>query len=270
MDKIKDKIAKLLNMTVANGCSEDEQEVALKMASSLAAKNGIELEAMRPKDAPKIKATGKFRNEALKPHQAYCARAAAVLYGVECNSYNLGAGGVFFVGREDLIELTEQTMFWLFAQVERLYKEMLPRGMTQQRRAEFRKTFKAACAQRTYERAIHHMSDLRTNEATAQQAVGQNALVVRGYFETLSSEVLEYWNERHRKAEESRKTYQLRVDAYKQTLSPDQLKQYERDEKRRERNASKRVGRRGRSMPVGIGSEAGRAAGDRVQLRKEL
>lgn len=269
-DKIKDRITKLLNMTVANGCSEDEQEVALKMASGLAAKHGIELESMRPADAPPIKAKSKFTRESFKPHQAFCAQAAAALYGVECYPYNLGHEGLQFVGREDLIELAEDTMMWLFRQVEMLYKESLPRGMTQQRRAEFRKTFKAACAERTLHRANAHMHQLRTNEVVAKVSTGSNALVVAGYFNTLKQEINSYWKEREDQWALSAKKAQERVEAYKETLTPDQLKQYEQDEKRRKKADARRTGRRGRSIPMGIGSDAGYAAGDRVQLRREL
>ena len=75
-EQIRDRIRKLLNMTVANGCTEDEQETALRMASAMAIKAGIELDALRAKDAPKIKVKAKVRGDEMKPHQALCAIAA--------------------------------------------------------------------------------------------------------------------------------------------------------------------------------------------------
>ena len=91
---ILDRITKLLNMTTANGCTEDEQETALRMASAMAMKAGIELDSLRAKDAPKAKATARSKSQEFKPHQAYAAAAAAELYGIQCNVYDLGRGTV--------------------------------------------------------------------------------------------------------------------------------------------------------------------------------
>jgi folylpolyglutamate synthase/dihydropteroate synthase len=49
--KAKAKITKLLNMTVENGCSEDEQETAMAMAAAIATRLGIDLEAQRQHEA---------------------------------------------------------------------------------------------------------------------------------------------------------------------------------------------------------------------------
>ena len=227
------KIRKLLNMTVENGCTEDEQETALRMAASLAAREGIELSSLAK--APVKKATTKGHWQEFKPHQALAAHAAAVLYGVECNAYSLGAKGIMFVGREELIELAEETMFWLFRQVEELYKSSLPKGLSQRERAEYRKTFKAACAQRTYERALKVMRDMKT---TGGQT-GSTALVVTGYFDQLKAEQVAYWAERE------------------QQLTPEQRKLWEKKA-------------RSRSIPTGRGTRAGYQAGDHVKLRKIL
>jgi hypothetical protein len=108
-DKTTDKIRKLLNMTVANGCTEDEAESALRMAAGIAARAGIDLDSLRDKNMPKSKAKGKRMSQEYKPHQTFAAAAAAVLYGVECNFWDFGKSGIMFVGREGNIELTEQT-----------------------------------------------------------------------------------------------------------------------------------------------------------------
>ncbi len=50
--KAKERISKLLNMTVENGATEDEQANAIRLAAGIAARLGIEVEACRPKDAP--------------------------------------------------------------------------------------------------------------------------------------------------------------------------------------------------------------------------
>jgi hypothetical protein len=264
-DKIKDKISKLLNMTVENGCSEDEQETAMRMAAGMAAAAGIDLDSVHPAEAPKRKATYKYVRQEYKPHQAYCAQAAAELYGVECTIYNLGADGVNFVGREENIDLAEQTWFWLMRQVEWLYKQELPRGLTQTARAEFRKTFKAACAMRVKERAIKLMREIVLNDTNAQAATGHNALVVQGHFKTLYAEIEEYWNERMKPHEEAAKKREAELEKLKRE-NPAAYKAYK---KMLDKMSRPRM-RRGRSMPVGSGTNVGYAAGDRVTLRKEV
>lgn len=273
-DKIKDRISKLLNMTVKNGCTEDEQETALRMAASMAAQIGIELDSLRPKDAPKRKAKSKSINQEYKPHQALAAQAAAVLMGVECHAYNLGAHGLLFVGREELIEATEELMFWLFRQVEELYKQALPRGLSVSDRAQFRRTFKAACAERTLQRAHRAMRDIRETGAM-QQATGHNALVVAGHFDLLRSEVREYWAEIDREADEQVKRVEARRQQRIAQMTEEQrvayFKEEERERKANERRWAKSKGPRpGRSIPRGSGTRAGWEAGERVQLRKEV
>lgn len=279
-DPIRDRISKLLNMTTANGCTEDEQETALRMAAAMAMKAGIELDSLRPKDAPKPKAVGRRKNDELKPHQAYAAVAAAELYGIECNVYDLGRGGILFVGREELIELAEETMFWLFRQIESLYKTALPKGMTQARRAEFRKTFKAACAERTLQRARGYVFEIKRSEQMAQDETGHNALVVRGHFETLSEEIDEYWTNRFKLTPEQEAARAKRAEEYAEKMrkwreeNPEEAarmdKEAERQRKKEERAAARRKGRKQRELPRGIGTEAGWAAGDHVKLRKEV
>jgi len=272
-----DRIRKLLNMTVENGCSEDEQETALRMAANAAAKLGIELDSILAKDttAAKRKAIYKAHRQAFKIHQGLAAEAAAALVGIEVNVYNYGENGIAFVGREELIELAEEIMFWLFRQIEELYKQALPKGLSKSARGEFRKTFKAACAMRTRDRAYSHMASLKRNDVVAQEATGQNALVVAGYFETLAEETRDYWEEtlyapmriRREKAEAAE---QQRLALLPE---PERVKELERKAKEQAAAAKREArlkGPRGRSMPYGNGSTAGFAAGDRVKLRKEI
>ena len=279
-DPIRDRISKLLNMTTANGCTEDEQETALRMAAAMAMKAGIELDSLRAADAPKPKAVARNRSQELKPHQALCAVAAATLYGIECNVYNLGKDGIMFVGREELIELAEETMFWLFRQIESLYKTALPKGMTQARRAEFRKTFKAACAERTRDRAWEYMREIKRNERMAQEATGHNALVVQGHFQTLADEIDTFWTDRFKLTPEQEAARAKRAEEYAEKMrrwreeNPEEAarqdKEAERQRKKEERAAARRKGRKQRELPRGIGTNAGWAAGDQVKLRKEV
>lgn len=277
--KAKAKITKLLNMTVENGCSEDEQETAMSMAAAIATKLGIDLEAQRQSEptAAQRKAMKKAFNQEFKIHQTLAFQAAAELYGCELYSYNGGKSGLFFIGREENIELAEQTAFWLMRQVELLYKENLPRGLSQSVRAQYRKTFKAACAHRVYQRAISLMREMQMNNAAAQQATGQNALVVQDYFKTLRQENDAYWEptpEQKARAEERRLQIEAAETARRNALTPAQraLEDAERERERRkaERAAARRKGPRARTLPTGVGTNAGYAAGDRVKLRREV
>lgn len=269
IEKLKEKIRKLMNMTVENGCTEDEQESAMRMAAGLAARGGIELESIRQKDATAAqrKAIRKAVHQEFKIHQVFSAQAAAALYGCDLFLYSGGKGGLLFIGRDENIEMAEQTMFWLMRQVELLYKQYLPRGMTQSARAEYRKTFKAACAQRVYHRAVDLMHQMKNNEQAAREATGQNALVVKGYFEQLQQENADYWKptaeqeaaaERRRLAEEQRRAALSEADRAREDREAEKLR----------KKLMKRKGPRRRSMPVGNGTAAGYSAGDSVQLRK--
>lgn len=253
--KQKAKLSKLLNMTVENGCTEDEQESAMRMAAGIAARIGISLDSVAPAGQTEAqrKAIRKAMNQEFKIHQVLAAQAAAVLYGCEVYTYSGGKNGLFFIGREENVALTEQTMFWLMRQVELLYKQSLPKGMTQSARAEFRRTFKAACAHRVYQRAQQLMFKMRTDQAAAQEATGSNALVVQGYFDTLRKENEQYWlgtPEQQAAREAANKRYAERERAINK--------------------AAKRKGPRARTLPMGNGSNAGFAAGDRVKLREEV
>lgn len=277
--KAKAKIAKLLNMTVENGCSEDEQETAMSMAAGIATKLGIDLEAQRQKEptAAQRKAMRKAFNQEFKIHQVLAFQAAGELYGCDVYDYGGGKGGVFFVGREENIEMAEQTAFWLMRQVELLYKQNLPRGLTQSVRAQYRKTFKAACAHRVYHRAIALMREMRMNNSAAQSATGQNALVVQDYFKTLNQENSAYWDltpEQKARAAEQQRLRDEREEARRNALTPAERdaedREKERERKKEERAAARRKGPRARTLPTGVGTSAGYAAGDRVQLRREV
>jgi len=275
--KAKERIAKLLNMTVENGCSEDEAENAMRMAAGLAARVGISVEACRPAGEAKPKINEKRINRQMKVYESFCAEAAAVLYGVDCYAPNFGKNGFWFTGREENIELAEQTQLWLVRQVEQLYKQALPRGLSKRDRAEFRGSFKDACGERIYERARRMMRDMKTNERAAQEATGSNALVVAGYFETLKQEIKDYEDKKYfepmrlaaQKREEERiamlaaMTEEDRVDF----LAAEEAAR-NKPEKKTKVKAYKAP--RTRNPKRGSGTGAGWSAGDSVQLRQTI
>lgn len=265
--KLRDKISKLMNMTVENGCTEDEQETAMSMAAGFAARAGIELDSCRPAGAPKTVIKSKRNNLSFKMHQYLAARAAAVLYGAELYASDFGKNGVEFTGREDNVELAEQTMFWLMRQVELLYKQNLPRGLSQQVRAQYRRTFKEACALRVFNRAEQLMRQMRTDDRAAQAAVGGTALIVAHHFDVLKDEIRDYWDEKYKIGKYASEETQKRV-----ALAKTEAEQLEADylSGKKKRPKVKQYKMRTRTIRSGIGTAAGQAAADRVQLRKEI
>ena len=271
--KTKERIAKLLNMTVENGCSEDEAANAMRMAAGLATKIGIELDAVRPAGAPKPKIVEKRKYTLMKVYESFCAEAAAVLYGVDCYAPNYGKHGWWFTGREENVELAEQTMLWLVQQVEQLYKQALPRGLSKRDRANFRGSFKDACGERLYQRALILMRDMKTKDSAAQESTGSNALVVAGYFETLRNEIKEFDDEKYwapiRAAEAKRQ--EERTVLLASMSEADRVKFLEKEQKEREKAAAKPYkAPRTRNPKRGSGTQAGWEAGNRVQLRREI
>lgn len=273
-DKLIGKLRKLLNMTVENGCTEDEQESAMRMAAGFAARAGIEdqlerlkAEAREGTAQPKKKIKEKTFTQEFKIHQLLCAQAAGMLYGCKTYSYANGKGGIFFVGREENVESAEMTMFWLMRQVELLYKENLPKGMTQSARAEYRRTFKAACAHTVFKRAEELVYSMKYREEFAQESTGSTALAVLGYFEQLDKEIEDYWNPPEVKAHAE--AARVKEEQRRAGLTE---KERQREDREQEKRIKKILGRKGRrrTLPTGNGTYAGREAGDTVKLRKEV
>jgi len=285
ISKAKDKISKLLNMTVANGATEDEQANAMRLAAGIATRAGIELEACRPAGSVKPKIGRKGKPEQMKVYESYCAEAAAILYGVECRAPNYGKWGFEYIGREENIDLAEQTMLWLVRQVELLYKQHLPRGLSVRARAEFRGSFKDACANRVYFRAIELIREMKTNEKAAQSSTGHNALVVASHFDTLRGEIQDYYNESYqrsiaaseerRKLSEDRRANMLALMSESDRvtfLANEAATQaaWEKEANRKAKKARPYKEPRGRSMKRGSGTGIGLQAGDAVKLREEI
>ncbi len=276
---IKDKLAKLLAMANDKRGNEEEANTAMMMAASLAAKHNIDLKSIEGGDTKQAKIVQKRVRDEMTFTQYYAAHAAAALMGIRCYTYDNGKNGFEFTGRDDLIESASDVMLWLLSQIDMIYRGHLAKGLSQRDRAEFRKTFKPACARRVYERAALLMHEMKTNERAAQKATGHNALVVAGYFETLKEEIREFdrieakkWEltpeekAEHARREAAREArhQQWRLDNPKEAAAQD------RRDAREQRRWENRKPPKERQMPKGSGSKVGYQAGDRVKLRKEV
>lgn len=282
MSTVKEKLAKLLALANDKRGSEDEADTAMRMAAALAAKHGIDLKSVEGGNTKQVKIVAQRVRDEMTFTQYYAAHAAAKLMGVRCNTYDKGKRGFDFTGRDELVDNASDLMLWLLNQIDNIYRVHLARGLSQRERAEFRKTFKPACAKRVYERAEKLIDEMKSNDVAAQ-ATGHNALVVKGYFDTLRDEIVAHdreeakrWElspeekEAHRLQHEAReaKHQQWRLDNPKEAAAQDRREATE--QRRWERRQNKMKGPRERQMPKGSGTQVGYSAGDRVKLRKEI
>lgn len=167
MDKIIDKIRKLLALARDAGATEAEGARAMELATKLMLEHGISEDAVHK---PTVIFDGAVDVDDV--WEMYCVHAACALYGTKPIRYPRSKQPdlMKFVGRAASIAATEFTANWLKEQVERLYKVALPSGMSQSERAQYRTSFKRACASRVYSRAceiVRTLQDKGTDQSTA-------------------------------------------------------------------------------------------------------
>jgi len=174
---IGDKIRKLLALARDKGASEHEALQALEMATRLMMQHGIE-----ERDLNNTTIGAGSILESTKRYHMICANVAAELCGV-IPVFNYDRLSFRFTGRSENIEGAAAMYEFVVQQVELLYKISLPRGLSQSERAEFRRTFKEACAMRVYARA-----QAIINAVSSERG---NALVVIDHRKQLRSEAEE-------------------------------------------------------------------------------
>jgi len=219
------KIKKLLAVAQAgSGATENEAATAMEFASALMLKHNIEVQLDADDDEGAIEGMW---------HQGYdeiwhiqCASAAGFLY--YCRPLiRRSLGEIQFIGRADNISACEETLKFLVAEVERLSNAYLPKGLSKIDRANYRSTFKMACAMRLAARAWAIMETLRNDDAKAIAATGSKALVVVQTIDALLAEA----------------DAMMGNDVKTMTVRP---------------------------RKAGLGTHDGRAAGNSVQLQKQV
>ena len=179
------KIKKLLAVAQAgSGATEAEAMTAAQFASALMLKHNIDVQLDDERDEGAVEGEIRICDE---PWHIQCASAAGFLYYCKPLFWRR-SGRVRFVGRRDNIEACEATMYMFVGEVERLYKLNLPKGMSKIDRANFRSTFKMACAMRIAARCWAIMETLRNDDAKAIAATGSKALVVVQTIDALLAE----------------------------------------------------------------------------------
>lgn len=184
LSRIRDKIRALLKLASDKGATEAEAASALAMASALMAKYNLDVS---PGDDEEETRRGEWAwRKGIKQWHIFLAEASAFIY--TCRLVVGGREGFQWVGRPENLAAAEMTYDWLVEQVERLYKQALPKGMSKEERAEYRRTFKTACAVRVRSRAWEILQALANDDRLALEMTGCRALVVREKHEQLFEE----------------------------------------------------------------------------------
>lgn len=174
MENIKQKIKKLLAVANNASASENESETAMAMAMGLMTKYNLQVNLVDDELKP-ISGEQRFHQLDENWHKVLVA-ASAMLFA--CTSIVFPRGGCQFIGRPQNVEAAEDTLLYLVNQVERLYKQNLPKGLSKGERAEYRRTFKWACAVRVNIRAQQIVNSIKSNDEAALKYTGSRALVV--------------------------------------------------------------------------------------------
>jgi hypothetical protein len=155
MDKIRDRIRKLLRLARDRGANENEAAVALAAANRLMLEHNIESVGDEDENVRVVRGSRMYvdRDERW---EKFVSAATATLYN--CRSMSWSDGSYAFVGREENVSACEETFVWICEQVDELYKEGLKAfkgkigSLDKSMRADFRRSFKEACASRIYHR----------------------------------------------------------------------------------------------------------------------
>lgn len=198
IDEIKERIAKLLNLARGKGASEAEAGTAMQFAMRLMLQHGLSEAEFAEGKEHTAKVEGGKSSEADNRWEQWIAMAAGKLVGAKPLFGKSRAGVTFrYYGRAEYIEAAEMLHVFLCEQVERLYKINLTPGLTKSARAEYRRTFKEACALRVFHRAEALVKEMMANDQTAALAIGKptvgGALVVQGHFDKLNKEVEQFF-----------------------------------------------------------------------------
>jgi len=202
MEKILDKVRKLLRLARDKGASEAEAATALAMAQKLMLEHNIK-DVEEEREIHAIFGTWFKTGRSIQKWEEFTASAIAKLFN--CRAVVIRKSGMIrFAGKPENVEVCEITYFWVIEQIEKIYKEGLSeyRGMesmSQQTRAEFRTSFKHGCAARV----AHRVNEMIAN---ARRTIPDHmALVVIDQSQAAADELLRSRNVAPGKTSEPRK-----------------------------------------------------------------
>lgn len=186
--KIIDRIKKLFSLSENEGATEGEATSAMKMASTLMLKYGIQAkecsEEIDTIDKTSIKVSS------TKPSLRNLASAAAQLNAVKF-VYNTYYKTFTFYGEEVNREATILLYEFLTKEVYKEYKKAVPKGLSASVRSRFRNSFENAAAVRIAHRAYEIVESWK-NDENAQNDLGVTSLVVTTHIEKQLAKVDEF------------------------------------------------------------------------------
>lgn len=184
-DKIRDIVRQLLRLSQDAGATEAERATAAAKAADLMQKYAIEVEQDADTGEPVIRGDWVHGDWTEKWHE-FVANGVAMIYGcrvvtgvgrADGRKTRKAQGAFQFVGRPNDIEAAEETMRWLFEQIEAEWKNTLAiirsqpvwgqmhESQRKEIRCEMRETFKAGAGVRIFERAEAIMAAMRGETA---------------------------------------------------------------------------------------------------------
>jgi hypothetical protein len=188
MEEIKERIIKLLNVTTDRGATENEAMIAMSMATRLMIAHGIKQDELQQSE---FVVEQSETTEVDYDWQEILAGAAGRLMGCTVLvTRGGGRKGFYYIGRRENHKAATDLWVFLVQQVERLYKVSMVPGMTQSMRANFRRTFKYACAVRVHNRATALIEEMKRGETPVFE--GSTAVVVQNHFDKMKDEADEF------------------------------------------------------------------------------
>ena len=184
-----EKIQKLFALASDKGATEAEAAQALSMAHRLMTKHGLDQARVEVK--PEI-GSGYVDHRMQRWHQ-FIAMGACRLYGA-IPIFERSSCGFSIVGRDEHRAAAAFTFAFIVDQIEALYKDGLPKGLSKKARSNWRKEFKTGAAIRVSNRIGRIIADLTKDDETAIAAVGCTALVVLDHRSQLEDEVDSFIN----------------------------------------------------------------------------
>lgn len=189
---IRERIKKLLNLANNPGATEAEAAQAMEMATALMLKYNIEIDP--DDDEAKVTKGETVLRDLDETWHFIACQAAAYLFMCQAIVLLPRGFGFYFIGRKQNIEMSEETAKFIIDQINYQYKNHLPPGLDRATRAEFRRTFKHACAGRVMQRAYHIVDSFKKSDAKAIEYTGSRALVIVESIELQLKESRDFMN----------------------------------------------------------------------------
>jgi predicted metalloendopeptidase len=161
-----DIIARIKNLMdlAGNNTSEEEAANAMTLARKLMLKHNLSENDLAESENRNFASFGELKSFD-KDYIRILFKAVGEMTSTSFVMYNNDSYKI--VGRPINQAVADELLAWLIVQVEKLYKIHLPKGMSKQERAKYRKDFKRLCSFRIFQRANELVSVSNSSDGTA-------------------------------------------------------------------------------------------------------